>query len=40
MEREVCEMGDTERMSTATKIKWIVTITLPILFMLIPTNVN
>lgn len=27
MEREVCEMGDTERMSTATKIKWIVTIT-------------
>lgn len=31
-------MGDTERMSTATKIKWIVTITLPILFMLIPTN--
>lgn len=31
-------MGDTERMSTATKIKWIVKITLPILFMLIPTN--
>lgn len=31
-------MGDTGRMSTATKIKWIVKITLPILFMLIPTN--